>query len=85
MTTTGEVILDDIPFRTVADQKIAELPDSKFIRRKSVQFDELSEDQRFELEELIQKLEEDGFPFSRLSEEIPLEQSPNRPSEEHET
>lgn len=48
------IVVAQIPFKVVSDIEISRMPDGKVIRKKSVQFGELTSRQEFRLEAFIQ-------------------------------
>ena len=48
------VALEGIPFQTVSDVEVAELSDSKKIRRRSIKFNELTQAQKAKLVKFLQ-------------------------------
>ncbi len=57
LSTDGEVMFEDMPFKTILDEKITELPDSKVIRKRAIQFNELKGSQIVQLENFIRNLD----------------------------
>jgi hypothetical protein len=49
------IVLEGIPFLTVSDTEIAQLPDDKKIRRRSLKFKDLNQKQKARLVNFLQK------------------------------
>ncbi len=47
--------LENIPFQTVSDVEIAELPDSKKIRRRNIKFEDMNQTQKAKMVNFLQK------------------------------
>jgi len=62
------IVVDKISYRTIADFKIAELPDGKKIRNRCVEFLNMSSFQTFRLDDFI-KAYSIGFMMDRRSQE----------------
>ncbi len=57
LTTDGQVIFEDLAFRTILDEEVTVLPDSMVIRKWAIQFDELTDFQIIHLEQFISHLD----------------------------
>ena len=48
------IVLENIPFQTVSDVEIAELPDAKKIRRRNIKFEDMNQTQKAKLVGFLQ-------------------------------
>jgi len=56
VTSDGKVKIDDIPFKIVSDNKITHLPNDTDLRRCGVKFEDISDSQKQQINQIIRKL-----------------------------
>jgi len=55
VTNDGAVKIDNISFKTVTDNKVTNLPNNTQLRRCSIKFEEISDNQKLQLNQIIRK------------------------------